>query len=206
MTVLVDGYDGRAVTLRGRAGRVDEQSLLIPRSSLNAAHADWLAHANQNVTIAYQRAGKLFFWRMRTEEPLPNSLYLTSVRQPTLDERRSFVRAHLRLWVSLTISDQANAFERQCTEIDISASGFGLMMRSAPELGALVDADISPTEQGRPLHAAGVVVRREQRAHGWRVAVRFITLNSTDEETLLQWVYHSKRDVLAERLGRPRSP
>jgi len=204
LTVLVDGQDGRAVTLRGRAGRVDAQSLLIPRTSLAAVQASWLSKAHQNVTVAYQKAGKLIFWRMRTEEPLPSSWYLTSVRQPAPDERRAFVRAHLRLWVGLSIADDAGGFDRQCTEIDISASGFGLVMRNAPDLGALVDAEIALTEQGLPLRAAGVVVRRDSRGPAWRVAVRFVTLNSTDEETLLQWVYHSKRDALAERLGRPR--
>ncbi len=205
LTVLVDGRDGRAVTLRGRAGRVDAQSLLIPRASLSAAQADWLTRADQVVTVAYQKAGKLIFWRMRTEEPLPNSLYLTSVRQPAPDERRAFVRAHLRLWVKLTLADEDDLFERQCTEIDISASGFGLVMRAAPELGALLDAEIASTEHARPLRAAGVVVRREQRSNGCRIAVRFVTLNSSDEEALLQWVYHSKRDALAERLGRSKA-
>lgn len=204
LTVLVSAVSGRALTMRGKAGRVDAQSLLIPRTSLTVSQIDVILANQESVTVAYQKSGKLIFWRMRVEEVLPSSLFLVSVRPPSLEERRSFVRAHLRLWVSLVCEDGHKAIDSQQTEIDISASGFGLLTPTAFELGAVVDAEIGATPSGPKLRASGVVVRREVRGLQYRTAVRFVTLGSADEERLLELVYLSRQNALAERLGRHR--
>lgn len=202
LTVLLTGPHGRALTVRAKAGRVDATSVLISRASLAGPHALWSACVQQDVTVAYQKAGKLVFWRMRMEEVLPSSLYLVSVKPPSPDERRAFVRARLALWVALQAESDATMPAPQLAEVDISASGLSFLSRAEAPVGTALQVQIG-TEAHEPLlHCAAVVVRCLVASKGFNIGMRFVAMGSADEERLLQLVYRSRRSALAAKLGK----
>ena len=203
LTILVEG-GARPLTLRAKAGRVEATTLLVPRPQAGASTGRWPIQTDDAVTVVYHAAGKLAFWRMRVEEILPSSYFLVSVRAPTADERRSFVRAHLALWIAIN-DGELPPESAALAELDISAAGFSMSVSTAKALGSLVQVDLADSPDSQILQAAGVVVRCDARAQGYRLAVHFVALASADEERLLQRVYRAREGALAERLGRRRA-
>lgn len=203
LTILIEG-GVRPVTLRAKAGRVEPTSLLVPRAASSSSGGRWPVQTNDAVTVVYHLAGKLVFWRMRVEEILPSSYFLVSVREPTAAERRSFVRAHLSLWLAICEADQV-AERMVQAEVDISAAGFSVTIADPRALETLVRVELADGPDSPILEAAGVVVRCDPRGNLYRVAVHFVALASADEERLLQRVYRAREGALAERLGRRRA-
>jgi len=172
----------------------------VPRSGADRAS---LAEGAA-VTVAYALGGHLLFWRMRVDQVLPSSWYLVGVRAPAPDERRSFVRARLPLWLSISSADRP-AEALQPADVDISAAGFSVAWSAPLAVGALVQVDFAHGPDTPPLQAACVVVRCDPRSDGWCIALSFAVLDSADEERLLHLVYRARERALAERLGRRRA-
>jgi len=197
ITVLGEAH-GVPFTHAAVAGRLRGATLFIGR---RPGDARWAVEPQGTVVVLFTRDGRLYSWSMRIEEVLPSSYYLVSLQEPSIGERRQFVRAAVPLRVRLRRVGEPEAPWRS-VEVDLSASGFRLPWDGPGLAGDLLDVTLRSEEAQLDITAVARVVRTFDTPAGRELACEFEELDSSDEERLLEIVYRARESALHERIGK----
>lgn len=198
VTLLLESH-GSPTAYRAKAGRVGENSLLVPLAAgvpLPVAPGDLL-------TVVFQSRGKLLFSAMVVEELLPSSCYLVAAGATSKRERRSFARAQVRVFAALWPASGLQSPLRPAL-LDVSAAGVCAVMAAPMTPGLAVHLAVAEGADAEPAVAGGRVVRCVQVLDGFELGVVFHDLTSDVEDRLQRMVAHQREQALMERLGRRR--
>lgn len=198
ITLLLESH-GTPAAYRAKAGRVGDNTLLVPLSAgvpLPVAPGDVL-------TVVFQSRGRLLFSPMLVEEVLPSSCFLVAAGAAAQRERRSFARAQVRVWAALWPADAPRPALRPAL-LDVSAAGVCAVMAEPLTPGLAVQLALAEGADGDLAVAGGRVVRCVQVVDGYELGVVFHELSSDVEDRLQRLVAHQREQALMERLGRRR--
>jgi c-di-GMP-binding flagellar brake protein YcgR len=201
VTVLVE-VNGIPLTHAARAGRVQPGALFVPRT----ADDRWDAQTDAEATVLFTHRGRLYSWPMRVEAVLPASYYLIATQDPAAGERRQFVRAPVRVHISLARAGKTRGPWREVLA-DVSAAGLRMECDADVNEGETVELVLRSEGHGDDLRAQARVVRRfsdDGHAEGKvpELALEFVQLGSADEERLEQIVFRARESELHDRIGR----
>lgn len=198
ITLLLESH-GSPTAFRAKAGRVGENTLLVPLS----AGVQLPIAAGDILTVVYQSNGRLLFSAMLVEELLPSSCFLVAAAANAKHERRSFARAQVRVFAALWPVAAAPPPLRPAL-LDVSAAGVCAVMAAPLTPGIAVQVALAEGADAEPATAGGRVVRCVPVLDGFELGVVFQDLTSDVEDQLQRMVAHQREQSLMERLGRRR--
>ncbi|GEM_PF-2644589 len=191
VTLLFE-IDGVPVSDVGKATRVRDASMIVPRGDLGI---DGEVVSGSLVTVVFVHDRRLCRWHMRIEEILPSSYFLVSVREPGAGDRREFVRAAVEMTVRIAPKSGGAVFE-QSSPMSISAAGVRLPIDLPYAIGINVDLALTSAE-GVVVSGGATVVRSDEGG----TALEFVELTSAAENRLIDLVFQARSANLQARMG-----